>query len=74
MQTRRSLLLRWLPAILVLLLLAFLASRFVEWKRFPELLEAIDRSQLQVGDPVSVFGNAGGTCFQADTVIVLDES
>ena len=39
MQTLRSHLLRWLPAILVLVLLAFLASRFVEWKRFPELLE-----------------------------------
>jgi glycosyltransferase 2 family protein len=32
-------LLRWLPAILVLLMVAFLASHFVEWKRFPELLE-----------------------------------
>ncbi|HET9252279.1 MAG TPA: lysylphosphatidylglycerol synthase transmembrane domain-containing protein [Candidatus Eisenbacteria bacterium] len=35
----RSSLLRWLPAILVLLLMGFLASRFVEWSRFPELLE-----------------------------------
>jgi uncharacterized protein (TIRG00374 family) len=35
----RPVLLRWLPAILVLLLMVFLASRFVEWKRFPELFE-----------------------------------
>jgi Mg2+-importing ATPase len=39
MPPRRSVFLRWLPAILFLLLLGFLASRFVEWKRFPELLE-----------------------------------
>jgi uncharacterized protein (TIRG00374 family) len=32
-------LLRWLPAILVLLLVAFLGSHFVEWRRFPELLQ-----------------------------------
>lgn len=32
--------------------------------------EAIDRSQLQVGDQVDVFGFANG-CFQAETVIVF---
>lgn len=35
----RSLFLRWLPAILVFLLVAFLGSHFVEWSRFPELLQ-----------------------------------
>jgi glycosyltransferase 2 family protein len=39
MPNRHSMLLRWLPAILVLLVLGLLASRFVEWKRFPEILE-----------------------------------
>ena len=39
MPRTRSLFLRWLPAILVLLLVAFLGSHFVEWKRFPELLQ-----------------------------------
>jgi glycosyltransferase 2 family protein len=39
MRTTPPVLLRWLPAILVLLILAFLASHFVEWKRFPDLLE-----------------------------------
>jgi hypothetical protein len=35
---------------------------------------AIDRSQLRVGDEVSVFGSPGGDCFDAETVIVVDES
>ena len=39
MPKTRSLFLRWLPALLVFLLVAFLGSHFVEWKRFPELLE-----------------------------------
>lgn len=39
MPKARSAFLRWLPAILMLLLMGFLASRFVEWSRFPELLE-----------------------------------
>ena len=39
MAKSRSAFLRWLPAILVLLLMVFLASRFVEWSRFPDLLE-----------------------------------
>ena len=37
-------------------------------------VEAIDRSQLQPGDEVSVFGSQGDDCFEADTVIVVDES
>ena len=36
-------------------------------------VDAIDRSQLRPGDQVSVFGDAGEGCLQADTVIVLDE-
>ena len=39
MPKTRSPFLRWLPAILALLLVAFLGSHFVEWKRFPELLD-----------------------------------
>jgi len=35
---------------------------------------AIDRSQLRVGDEVNVFGSSGGDCFEAETVIVIDES
>jgi hypothetical protein len=35
--------------------------------------EDIDRSALQAGDEVNVFGTAGGTCFTADTVIVFVE-
>jgi hypothetical protein len=36
--------------------------------------EDIDRSALQVGDSVSVFGMAGGPCFVAETVVVFEES
>lgn len=36
--------------------------------------EDIDRSALQVGDSVSVFGVAGGPCFVAETVVVFEES
>lgn len=35
--------------------------------------EEIDRSQLAVGDAVSVFGDAGGTCFVAETLVVFVE-
>ncbi|HEU5311464.1 MAG TPA: lysylphosphatidylglycerol synthase transmembrane domain-containing protein [Candidatus Eisenbacteria bacterium] len=42
----RSVFVRWLPAILALLLVAFLATRFVEWKRFPALLQSAQPAWL----------------------------
>ena len=37
-------------------------------------VEAIERSQLQAGDEVSAFGSQDDAGFEADTVIVVDES